>query len=85
MANTTAAAWRDSARTPRFFVIDALSALPLLVFLIHIRTWTFVLAIMTMVFFGILERFNFTVPVFFRWLRSSLAGPVKVAKPEWRK
>lgn len=77
--------WRDSARTPRFFIIDAYSALPLLVLLVHIRWWTFILAVVTMIFFAVLERFNFTVPVFFRWLRNSIAGKVKIAHPEWRK
>jgi intracellular multiplication protein IcmT len=81
MAN---AAWRDSARFPRFFFIDANAALPLLIFLVHIRMWTFLLAILAMTFFGILERFKFTLPIFLRWLRSTLAGRVRVAHPQWR-
>lgn len=78
------AAWRDSARYPRFFVIDANAALPLVVFFVHIRWWTFILAVFAIVFFGILERFKFTLPIFFRWLRSTLAGRVRVAHPTWR-
>lgn len=78
------AAWRDSARVPRFFVIDANAALPLVILLVHIRTWTFILAITTMAFFGVLERFQFTVPIFVRWVRSTLAGKVRVARPAWR-
>lgn len=84
MGATPAAYWRDSSREARFFMVDAMAALPLVVFLLHIKMWTFYLAIATMAFFGILERFNFTVPVFLRWLRSTLAGPVRVAKPAWR-
>lgn len=76
--------WRDSARSPRFFMVDAYAALPLVLFLLHIRAWTFYLALTAIVFFAILERFNFTVPVFFRWLRSTIAGRVKVAKASWR-
>ena len=76
--------WRDSARNPRFFMVDALAALPLVLFLLHIRLWTFYLALITVIFFGVLERFNFTVPVFLRWLRSTIAGRIKVAKPSWR-
>lgn len=76
--------WRDSARTPRFFVVDAYAAFPLVLFLLHIRWWTFYLAIATMIFFSIIERFNFTVPVFMRWARCQLAGNVRVAKPVWR-
>lgn len=81
MAN---AYWRDSARNPRFFMVDALAALPLVLFLLHIRLWTFYLAVTTVIFFAVLERFNFTVPVFVRWLRSSIAGKIKVSKPSWR-
>lgn len=76
--------WRDSARNPRFFMVDALAALPLVIFLLHIRWWTFYTALAAMVFFGILERFSFTVPVFMRWLRSTIAGKVRVARPAWR-
>lgn len=76
--------WRDSARTPRFYMVDAKAAFPLLLFLLHIRMWTFTIAIISMIFFGILERFNFTVPVFVRWARSQLAGSVRIANSEWR-
>jgi intracellular multiplication protein IcmT len=84
MAAVPGAYWRDSARTPRFFMVDALAALPLVLLLLHIRLWTFYIAIGTMIFFSILERFNFTVPVFLRWFRSTLAGKVRVARPAWR-
>ncbi len=76
--------WRDSARVPRFFFVDALSAFPLVLFLLHIRQWTFILAILSIAFFAVLERFKFTTPIFFRWLRSCIAGRVRVARPAWR-
>ena len=84
MANQMNAHWRDSSRNPRFFMVDAMAAIPLLFVLLHIRWWTFLLALGFMVFFGILEKFNFTVPVFFRWLRAFIAGPLKTAYPWWR-
>ncbi len=84
MAARVTAYWRDSARSPRFFFVDALAALPMVVFLLHVRKWTFILALLVTIFFGILERFNFTFPVFVRWARSTFAGPIKVAKPTWR-
>lgn len=80
----TAAHWRDSARQPRFFLIDARAAFPLLLFLLHITLWTFFLAVGVMVFFGMLERYGFSLTVFLRWLRSTLAGPRKVAVPWWK-
>lgn len=78
------AKWRDSARNPRFFVVDALAAFPLVLFLLHIRLWTFYLAILAIIFFAVIERFNFTIPIFLRWMRSTLAGRIRVAKPAWR-
>ena len=83
MAERPTAYWRDSARGPRFFMIDAYAALPMVLFLLHIRMWTFYLALATTLFFVIIERFNFTVPVFWRWLRAFIAGRVRVARPAW--
>ncbi len=76
--------WRDSARQARFFFVDAYAAFPILLTLLHIKLWTILMAIGFMVFFAILERFKFTVPVFFRWLRAFMAGPIKLARPWWR-
>lgn len=76
--------WRDSARSPRFFLIDARAAFPFLLFLLHIRLWSFILAVVAMCFFALLERYGFTVTVFLRWARSLLAGPRKLAIPWWR-
>ena len=75
--------WRDSARIPRFFMIDARAAFPLLLFLLHIRIWTFVLAVIATIFFGVLERYGFTLMVFFRWFRNILMGKRKISAPWW--
>ncbi len=79
------AAWRDTARPARFFFVDYRAAFPLLLFLLHIRVWTCLLAI-TVVFclYG-LERYGYTVPVFLRILRCWLAGPRKCSRPWWRR
>jgi intracellular multiplication protein IcmT len=76
--------WRDSARPARFFLIDYRAAFPLLLFLLHIKLWTFIAAVGTMFALSLLERYGFTVTVFLRWLRSTLAGPKKVAVPWWK-
>lgn len=80
----TDAHWRDSARSARFFLIDARAAFPLFIFLMHIRYWTAIMTLISMIFFGILERFGFTVPKFWRWLRSFLAGHRKMSTPWWK-
>lgn len=76
--------WRDSARSARFFMVDARAAFPLFLFLMHIRIWTGLLVLISAVFFAILEHYGFTVPVFLRWLRSFLAGGIKSAQPWWK-
>lgn len=76
--------WRDSARTARFFMIDAKSAFPLLIFLVHIKFWTFYLALGITVFFGIIEHYGLSALVVWRLVRCFFAGPVILAKPWWR-
>ena len=77
------ASWRDSARPARFFMFDAKACFPLLLLLFHIRLWTFIVAITTMVFFTLLSRYGFSTTVFVRWLRTGLAGRRKPANPWW--
>ena len=77
--------WRDSARAARFFFVDARAAFPLLLWLLHMRLWTFILAIVTMIFFALLEKYGFTLTVFVRWFRNFLGGPHKAAQPWWKK
>ncbi len=84
MAVTDQTHWRDSARTTRFFMIDARAAFPLVFFLLHIAWWTFFLAAGAMIFFGMLERYGFSLPVFWRWFRTFLAGPRREAREWWR-
>ena len=76
--------WRDSARVTRFFLIDSSASFPLLFFLVHITWWTFACALAATVFFATIARFGFTVPVFFRWLRLTMAGPRKLTVPHWK-
>jgi intracellular multiplication protein IcmT len=75
--------WRDSARYPRFFIIDARASFPVLLALVHIRLWTLLTALVAMLFFAILHRYGFTVAVFGRWLGALLAGARKIAMPWW--
>ena len=75
--------WRDSARPTRFFIFDAKAAFPLLLFLLHIRLWTLIVAVIAMLFFTILNRYGFSVDVFLRWFRALLGGPRKMAITWW--
>jgi intracellular multiplication protein IcmT len=75
--------WRDSARSIRFFIWDGDAAFPMVLFLMHIRLWTFILAVSVMMFFTFLNRYGFSLIVFLRWLRSFIAGSRKIAIPWW--
>lgn len=79
-----AAHWRDSARVARFFFMDARAAFPLLLFLLHIRLWTLIVAVSATMFFAILERYGFSFIIFWRWLRTLIVGKRKLASPWWR-
>ncbi len=80
MVDMANASWRDSARKVRFFIFDCSAAFPLLIWLVHMRIWTFILAIVGFFFFGLLNRFGFTFTIFFRWLRQLVAGPRKISR-----
>ncbi len=80
---TVNAHWRDSARTAKFFFIDAKAAFPIFLFLVHIKIWTFIIALTIMVFFTILNRFGYSVDVFLRIFKMKLAGPRKTVIPWW--
>lgn len=77
--------WRDSARNVRLWIIDFRACFPLLILMFHIKLWTFIFALVTMVCFVLLERYGMTPIMFLRWLRSFIAGPRKIAQPWWKR
>lgn len=79
------ASWRDSARSAKLWIFDASASFPLLILAFHITMKTFVFAVTAMLFFSGLRKYGFSVPVFLRWVRSTIAGPRKVAIPWWFK
>ena len=66
--------WRDSARTPRFLIFSAYIAVPLVVFLFHIRWWTFIVLVLSIVLMTIIEYFGYTPPVAALAFRAWIAG-----------
>lgn len=77
------ASWRDSARFPKFFILDSRAVFPFFLFLLHIKLWTFIVAALFAIFFSTLLRYGFTLAIFGRWVRALAAGPRKIAKPSW--
>ena len=60
--------------TPRFFFMDAKAAFPRILFLLHMTLVTFLIAIGFVIFFSVLERFKFTVPIFFALGEITIVG-----------
>ncbi len=78
MRNDVYTHWRDSARVPRLFVVDARVALLLALTLFHPRWWTLISTLVVMVIFGILEYFKLTIPVALRLGRGYISGKRKL-------
>lgn len=66
--------WRDSARAVRLAFMSAYVAVPLMVFLLHIRWWTFVVLVVTILVMTVIERFGYSPPVALLALRAWVAG-----------
>lgn len=83
MAVSANAHWRDSARPVKFFIWDGKTAFPLVIFLLHISWITLGIALGAISFFTILNYFGYRIDVFFRMVRSMIAGSRKAAIPWW--
>ena len=77
------ASWRDTARSPRLGFINASAVFPMLLWLLHIRWWTFAVTVVVVLFLTAIEWYGFTIPVFARYLRALIAGGRKQATPWW--
>lgn len=71
--------WRDNMRPARFFMFDARAALMIVLLLVHPRPWTFMLFILALILFNILERFGLTFESALRRLRAWLCGSERPA------
>lgn len=72
--------WRDTALTPKLYMIDYKCALLVIVFLIHIKLFTFIILVASLIFFGILEKYNLDMLNFFKLIRFKLAGRIRTIK-----
>lgn len=81
--DTSGVHWRDSAREAKFFIIDAKASFPVILFLVHIRIWTLVIALLFMTFFTVLNHFGYSVHVFFRIFKGMISGSRKITIPWW--
>lgn len=77
--------WRDTGRTVRFLGVDGRVAFGFVLVLLHISLWTLGLSILLVVAFGLLERFDYTLPNAARKLRVMIGGRVKRSKMDIHK
>ncbi|MCZ8256114.1 MAG: IcmT/TraK family protein [Polaromonas sp.] len=66
--------WFATAFEVRLAIFNAWIALPLGIFLMHIRLWTFGLLVAVVIAMHIMESFGFKPRTAFRAIRSTLAG-----------
>jgi len=79
--------WRDTARVPKLFIFDARLLIPLSVFLLHIRAWTFWVAVIFTLLFFLLERKGYTISVILKMARIKTIGRYRpvVDSTLWKK
>lgn len=71
---TVANIWCHSARSIRFLGLNGLAVVPLLVFLFHMKVWTFILLILVLTAMTIAERKGYSPGVAMLALRAKLSG-----------
>lgn len=69
--------WRNTYKFPRFWILDARVAIFFLLFLLHIRMWSFICMIIIFGIFYIMERYGLDFASAFRAVRSYMAGPIR--------
>ncbi|MBI3419675.1 MAG: hypothetical protein HY053_06050 [Proteobacteria bacterium] len=66
--------WRNSMKPARFFFMDARAAIPFVFMLLHLRIWTFFLAMFTTLIFYFLEQRGMSFDAALRGLRVWFVG-----------
>ncbi|MEC7031014.1 MAG: IcmT/TraK family protein [Pseudomonadota bacterium] len=79
--DTSAGNWQDTGRETKLWIMNSTTSFPVLLFLINISLTTLFIVIATMVVFGVLDYYGFKPMVFLRFMRSTLAGGIKSARP----
>ncbi|MBW4036277.1 MAG: hypothetical protein HIU90_12465 [Proteobacteria bacterium] len=77
--------WRDTMKPLRLFIIDAWALVPALIFLLYWSLTTLVIALVGIVFFGVIGWFGVNIVATMRILRRWLVGPLRPAVPRDRK
>jgi len=77
------ASWRDSARPSKLWVFNSSATFPLLILLFHISYQTLFFAVAFTIALSLIDRMGYSLTVFGRVIRSTLAGKRRLATPWW--
>lgn len=85
MSSLISAEWTRASMQPHFFwlPIPAHALLPLLLCIMHLRTWTVTLLVITLVFLFYLNMRKRKVPWLFRRIRAFMRGYLLYSRPVW--
>lgn len=79
------ASWQNTGREAKLWIFNATTSFPILLFILNISFTTLIIVVLTMAMFFALNYYGYTVPVFIRFLRATIAGNRKEARPWWTK
>lgn len=71
--------WRDTGITTRFFFLDAQCFVMLIPFLVHMSKLTMWISLLSILFFGIIERRGISPIIALRMLRTKINGRIRPA------
>ncbi len=77
--------WRNTMLPIRIYIADARALIPMMVVLVHIRLWTFYIALAGIAVFAVLEWLGLTYPAAVRTVRRMIVGRRRSAIPAWKK
>ena len=77
--------WRNTMLPIRIYIADARALIPMMVVLVHIRLWTFYIALAGIAVFAVLEWLGLTYPAAVRTVRRLIVGRRRSAIPAWKK
>ena len=77
------ASWRDTGRPTRLFFLNSRVVFPLVLWILHIRIWTFIVMILVVTIFVALDYYGYKPVVFARCVRAYLAGPRRCVRLWW--
>lgn len=72
--------WRETHKQPRFFFFDGRLVFLILLVIMHLRTWTVLLAVAMMVVLFFFERKGVSADSILRFLRASIVGQRRTAR-----